>query len=61
VVNTGSDLAAKPGHPDHVELVEVGVEDREEFEALEERIPFVDGFVQNSAVELEPAQLAIQE
>src|SRR6266550_9253893 len=53
----GCYLAAEARHPDHVELVEVGVEDRQEFQSLEQRIPVVGRFVKNSAVELEPAQL----
>ncbi len=58
-MQAGRYLPAEPGHPDHVKLVEVGVEDRQEFEPLEQRIPVVARLVKDSAVELEPAQLAI--
>jgi len=61
VLYAGGDLPAKSSHPDHVELVEVGAEDRQEFEALEQPIPGIEGLVQNPSVELEPAQFAVYE
>jgi hypothetical protein len=43
-----------------VELVEIGAEDGQELEPLEQRSAGVAGLVQNSAVELEPGELSIQ-
>jgi hypothetical protein len=54
-------LPAKTRHTNHVELVEVRAENRKEFEPLEQRVSIVERFVQNPGVELEPAQLAIDE
>jgi hypothetical protein len=59
--NPGGYLAAKSRNPDHVKLVQVGVEDRQEFETLEQRVSIVERFVKDPGVELEPAQLAIDE
>ena len=61
VLHAGRDLPAKSSHPDHVELVKVGTEDRQEFDALEQPVPGVESLVQDSSVKLEPAQLAIDE
>src|SRR5258705_2795917 len=61
VLHAGPDRPRKSSHPDHVELVKVGAEDRQEFDALEQPVPGVESLVQNSSVKLEPAQLAIDE
>jgi hypothetical protein len=42
-----------------VKLVEVPAENRQELEPLEESIARIERFVQDSSVELEPAQFAI--
>ena len=41
----GGDLPPKPRDANHVELVEVRAEDREELEPLEQRIALVERFV----------------
>src|SRR5205823_10444076 len=61
VVDVGGDLASQAGDANHVELVEVGAEDRQELECLEQGFARVLGLVQDAAVELEPAQFAIDE
>ena len=53
-------LAAQAGHPHHVELVEVGGRDRQEAQPLEQRMALVLGFLQHSAVEMEPGQFAVE-
>jgi hypothetical protein len=55
------DLAPQPRHPDHVELVQVRTEDREELHPLQQRRPLVERLVQDAGVEGEPAQLAVDE
>ena len=54
-------LTPQAGHPDHEEFVEVVGEDRQELDALEERMPVVEGLLQYPAVELYPANLAVGE
>ena len=58
-VNPGRHLPLEPGHAHLEELVEVAAVDAEELEALEQRGARVERLVQHAAVELEPAQLAI--
>ncbi len=53
-------LRAQQGHALHEELVQVGREDREELDPLEERRTLVEGFVEHAPVELEPAQITIE-
>jgi len=52
-------LPAQTRDANHVELVEVGAEDRKKFQSLEERVAFIERLVKNPRVEFEPAQLAI--
>ncbi len=52
--NALADLAGQPGHPDHEELVEIGCRDRQEADALEQRVMRVLGFLQDAAIELQP-------
>ena len=59
--NASEHLAAQSGYPNHVELVQVGAEYGQKLEALQQRIPLVERFLQNARVELQPAQLAIYE
>src|SRR5262249_61307485 len=47
--------------PLHEPLVEVGAEDRQELQPLQQRRSIVQGLVQDPLVELEPAQVTIQE
>ena len=49
------------GHPDHVELVEVGREDRQELGPLQERLVPILGQGEDPLVEVEPAQFPIGE
>ena len=53
--------ALQPGHPDHVELVQVAGEDGEELRPLQQRDPAVLGLGQHPGVELQPGQLAAGE
>ena len=53
------DLLAQAGHPDHVELVQVGGEDRQEAEPFQQRRGRVGGQVQDPVVELQPGDLAV--
>ena len=55
----GRDLLAQAGDAHLEELVEVAGEDRQEADALEQRVALVDGLVQDALVELEPRQLAV--
>ena len=59
--DTGGDLAVQAGHPHHVELVEVGGRDRQEAQALEQRVAGILRLFQNAPIELQPGQLAIVE
>ena len=54
-------LAPQAGHADLEELVQVGREDREELDALEERVAGVAGLVEDARVELDPRQLAVED
>ena len=54
------DLVAQAGHPDHVELIEVGGVDRAELHPLEQRHPLVLGELQDAVVEVKPGELAVQ-
>ena len=58
---SGGDAALQAGHPDHEELVEVGGEDRQEADALQQVEVGVFGQFEDPGVEGEPAQLAVQE
>ena len=52
-------IAPKQAYALHVELVQIGAEDGEELHALEQRRALVQRLVQDAAVELEPAQVAV--
>ena len=60
-VSFGFDPCGPAQQPDalHEELVQVGRDDRQELQALEQGRALILGFVQNAPVELEPAQIAI--
>jgi hypothetical protein len=51
----------QPGDPDHVELVQVAGENREELHPFQQRQPAVLGLGQHARVELQPGQLAAGE
>ena len=59
--DAGGDAALEPGDADHEELVEVRGEDREVAAALEERDVLVGGELEDALVELQPADLAVEE
>ena len=59
--DAGGDLAVEAGHAHHVEFVEVGGRDRQEAQALEQRMARVVRLLQNAPIELQPGQLAIVE
>src|SRR5689334_15339839 len=60
-VDPGIDHAFEPRDADHEEFVEIGRGDRQESEALEERMAHVARFLQNTTVEAEPGEFAIDE
>jgi hypothetical protein len=55
----GRDLLLQAGDADLEELVEVAGEDRQEADALEQRVALVHRLVQHALVEVEPRQLAV--
>jgi hypothetical protein len=57
----GRDPPLEPGDPDHEELVEVRGEDCEEADPFEQRLVRVLGKLEDSLVEREPADLAVEE
>jgi hypothetical protein len=58
---SGGDAALQAGHADHEEFIEVGCEDREEVDALQQVQIRVFCQFENPGVERQPAQLAVQE
>ena len=59
--HTGGNLTLQTAHPLHEELVEVRREDAQKAHALQQRRPLVECFVQHPPVELQPAQLSVDE
>ncbi len=53
------ELGLKAGDSDLEELVEIGGADREEPHAFEERYGWIDRFLENAFVEIEPRQFSI--
>ena len=60
LADPGLELLVEARDPDHEELVEVAIEDREEFHPLEKGPARVERFVQNALVESEPRNLAVE-
>ena len=58
--DAGRELPPQARDPHHVELVEIGAEDRQELQALEQRHALVQRLVQHPGVELQPTQLAVE-
>src|SRR5688572_12664548 len=54
-------LRPQPRDADHEEFVQVAVEDGQETHALEQRQAGVESLGQNAPIEVEPAELAIEE
>ena len=46
-------------HAYHKEFVEVGLEDRDEFKALEQRHGLIEGLVEHAVVKAQPAELSV--
>src|SRR5215510_11189264 len=61
VLIAGVNATLELGHPHHEELIQVGAEDGEELDALEQGHPRILCLLQYATVELEPRQLAIDE
>ena len=57
--DAGVDLLHQAADPDHEELVQVGGEDGEELEPLEQGDAVVLGLVEDAAVELQPGEFAV--
>jgi hypothetical protein len=53
-------LSLETRHPDHEELVEIGAEDRQELDPLEQRRALVHGFMEDARVEVQPGELPIE-
>ena len=60
LVHLARDLLLEPGHANHEELVEIARHDRVELQPLEQRHGLVVGLGQDSSIELEPRELAIE-
>ena len=54
-------LTDEAGHTNGIELVEVGATDRDEAQALQQRMVAVLGFLDDAVVEIEPGQLPVDE
>src|SRR6185369_6685268 len=54
-------LGAQAGDTNHHELVEIAAEDAQKLQPLEQRIGGIFGLFQHAGVELQPAQLAVDE
>ena len=54
-------FAHQRGDANHEELVEIRADDREELDALEQRVRLVERLIEHALVELEPAQFAVDE
>ena len=61
VTRLALDLLFDPGDPDFEKLVQIRTDDREKLDPLDQRLCLVLRFFENAAVELEPAQLAVDE
>ena len=60
VGHAGLDLIVQPGDADHEELVEIRSEDRGELDALQQRLGLVLGELQDTVVEGDPRDLAVE-
>jgi hypothetical protein len=59
--NSGTQLALEAGDAHHEELIEVVGGDREKTHPLEQGMGVIGGFLEHSAVEMQPRQLAVDE
>jgi hypothetical protein len=58
-LDAGAEAPHRVGHTDHEELVQIGIKDRQELHALEQRFTGVLRLGQHPLVEFEPAEFAI--
>ena len=58
-VGDGLDALLGSRDPDFKELIEIGADDAEEFDPLQERLVGIPSFIQHALVEFQPAQFAI--
>ena len=61
LAHVAGELLLQAAHPLHEELVEVGVEDGDELQPLQQRVGGVLRLVQHAGVELQPRQLAVEQ
>ena len=59
-LEAGRQLLFQAADTFHDEFVEIIVGDREKFDALEQRVPVILGFVQDPVIEAKPGQLTIE-
>ena len=59
--DTGADLLFQAGHAHHEELIQIGADNREEFDAFQQRVLRIFGFFQHAAEEFQLAQLTVDE
>jgi hypothetical protein len=59
-VISGGKLLLEPRDPDLEELVQVGAEDRQKLEPLEQGIPGVPALPEDAPIELEPGKLPVE-
>ena len=52
-------LAAQTRHANHEELIQIAAGDRQEAEALQQRVVFVVGFLEHPRVEVEPGDFPV--
>ena len=60
IQDAGVHLGDQAGHAHHEKLVQVGADNGQELDALQQRIPFVLSLLQYAALEGEQAQLAVK-
>ena len=58
--HASAQLLLEPANALHEELIEVGADDGQELEPLQQRVSRVLGLVQHTAVELQPGELTVQ-
>jgi hypothetical protein len=56
-----SHLTMETGHANHEKFIQIRGEDRQKLHAFQEGMPLVLGFFQDPQIELQPAELTIQE
>ncbi len=59
-IAAGERAGAHRAHPLHEEFIEIGLEDCQESQPLQQRRTFIECLVQHPAVEFEPAEISIE-